>query len=57
MLEDYDFAKDLINVELPNRIEWLIKKINVNYTQGIILDKDLGGIWDSFKVLVEEYKE
>lgn len=56
-VEDYDFAKDLINVELPDRIEWLIKKINVNYTQGIILDKDLGGIWDSFKVLVEEYKE
>lgn len=53
---EYEFAKELINVELPNRIEWLIKKINTNYFQGIVSDNELNGIWDSFKILVEEYQ-
>lgn len=56
-VSDYDFAKDLINVELPDRIEWLIEKIGKNYSQGLIPDNEMDGIWDSFALLVEEYRE
>ena len=55
--KDFDFAVDLINEEVPNRIEWLISKINISYSNGNILDKELEGIWDSFKYLIEEYNE
>ena len=47
----------MINVDLPDRVEWLIKRVNENYSQGLISKNELDGIWDSFKVLVEEYKE
>lgn len=55
--KDFDFAVDLINEEVPNRIEWLISKINISYSNGNISDKELEGIWDSFKHLIEEYNE
>lgn len=56
-VDDMEFAKELINVELPDRIEWLIKKVNANFSQGKILDIELEGIRKSLAVLMEEYKK
>lgn len=53
--EDYMFAKELINVPLPDRATWLIEKINENYTKGLISDLEYDGIIDSLSKLLEEY--
>lgn len=54
---DYDFSKELINVDMPDRIQWLIEKVNERYVQGIIGIKDIDNIFESFSALMEEYKE
>ena len=54
--DDFDFAKELINVEVPKRLEWLIDKVNKQYKYGIVGDKELYSIYDSISKLTGGYK-
>lgn len=50
-IEDYDFAKELINIEIPKRLEWLISKAHGQYEMGIINETELEAVYDSISKL------
>lgn len=52
---DFDYARELINVDVPNRIEWLIKKSHQQYEKGIITAVELEAVHDSIAKLMERY--
>lgn len=54
-VDDYDYAKKLINVDVDKRIEWLINKANKQYKNGVISEKELEGIYDSISKLIGGY--
>lgn len=54
--DEYDFAVDLFNIPLTNRSEWLIKKINDNYTAGLLSDAERERAFDSLVKILEEVR-
>ena len=49
--EDIDFAKELINVSVTNRMEWIIKKVNDSILADGFTDFEKDGIYDSISKL------
>lgn len=54
-VDDFEFAKELINVEVPNRLEWLISKTHKQYELGVITDAELENVYDSITKLFGGY--
>ena len=54
-VDDFDFAKELINVDVPKRLEWLISKAHNQYEIGIINSKELEAVYDSISKLIGRY--
>lgn len=54
-VDDYEFAKTLINIPLPDRPTWLIRRVNENYRTGMISGNEYDGIMESLSKLLEEY--
>lgn len=51
--EDYDFAVNLLNVPVTERIEWLIKKINNSYNSAFISKSEREGAFDALVKIME----
>ena len=49
--EDIDFAKELINVSVADRMEWIIKKVNTSISINGLTDYEKDGIYDSISKL------
>lgn len=55
-VDDYEFADRLLNVDVPDRIEWLVKKVNEQYRKGFIADQELDGIYSEIGKLMEDIR-
>lgn len=53
-VDDFEFAKELINVDITKRLEWLISKAYTQYNLGIINKKELEAVYDSVSKLMED---
>lgn len=54
-LDDYEFAKELVNVDLPDRLKWLILKTRTQYESGVINEVERDSIYDSIFKLMGGY--
>lgn len=50
-VEDIDFAKELINIPVPERMEWLVKKVNTAVWANALTQSEAEGIYDSLSNL------
>ncbi len=54
-LDDYEFVKELVNVDLPDRLKWLILKTRTQYESGVISEVERDSIYDSISKLMGGY--
>lgn len=53
---DYEYARSLFNVDVPERVQWLVQRVNEQYTKGVITATELDGLYSLIKSLMEDIK-
>lgn len=54
--DDYEYARSLFNVDVPERVQWLVQHVNEQYTKGVITATELDGLYSLIKSLMEDTK-
>lgn len=54
--DDYEYARSLFNVDVPERVQWLVQRMNEQYTKGVITATELDGLYSLIKSLMEDTK-
>lgn len=54
--DDYEYARSLFNVDVPERVQWLVQRVNEQYTKGVITATELDGLYSLIKSLMEDTK-
>lgn len=54
--DDYEYARSLFNVDVPERVQWLVQRVNEQYTKGVITATELDGLYSLIKSIMEDTK-